>query len=743
MPLFSRLLLLLLLSTSLSTGTRAQSVSVTLTGFEQPVLTRPFVSDLEQRFTTGVHQMLVTIEGIQEAEYRFRYVLRRGNEQIASITSQPIRLEEGVHIFQFTENAGSGPDISFSQTQEQFINSLSGQLPRQIFTTGRLPDGRYRFTVDVELVNPSAAPGAILLGGEVVMEVRYPEPPRLSQPLEGEIVATENPVFSWDAPINVTPGALISYTLRIVPIPEGASAVEAMRQGLNGIEIANLTSTSYTYVDTPLEPGVRYGWQVQQTVDLSGAGDVLPESELQNGGRSPIQFFFVLGNVARTSAFLWERTLSHRLGGLSITLPANTFDPDGDQTVVPTESSYSATFQGQPVSVSFSPGARLSRTGQSTGTATVGPLVAHVQFDEANNRPTSLLVALNPSNSEMPRATIEIPEATIDLATGEVTVVPGNYPATPNNLKARRGELHVTFTAPALTLSSLSGLLLPDGTPALPYPMPRWVNLPTEGLVGTGGLPFEYVIPSTSISAQGGRVTVNNLPDWLSFNPETLTLRGTRPRKNDINHVTLILTDEIGETATHQLSIQTVFSIGQVEGIAGNPPANPSNTAPIPLSGPLPTPGAPSGPPIIAPSPQLGSPVAPPSLPSPPTGGLPSSGGQGAGSTSTFYQQMPGSTLSARPIPDVQVQPGQTTQITLPPQTFTGPSSTVSIEARQSNGQPLPGWLTFSPSTGTFSARVPPGLRGRISIDVIIRDERGRQATTTFEIQYTSATPPR
>lgn len=833
MPHVTRILLFLLLGTHFGMEARAQSVTVTLSGFEQPVLTRPFVSDLEQRFTTGVHQMLVTVEGIPTTEYRFRYVVRRGNEQLATITSQPIRLEEGVHVFQFTENAGSGPDISFSQTQDQFINSLSGQLPRQIFTTGRLPDGRYRFTVDVEMVNPSVAPSALLLGGEVVMEVRYPEPPRLSQPLNEEIVSTENPVFSWEAPLNVPPGALITYTLRIVPRPATTSQTEAMRQGLNGVEISGLTSTSYTYVDTPLEPGIRYDWQVTQTVDLSGAGDILPPSELQNQGRSPIQSFFVLGNVSRTSPFPFQRTLDRSIGTLSFNLPPFTFEPAGDQTVVPTEPSYPTTLRGNSVNVVFSPNARLHRGGRHEGTATLGPIRVYALFDRETNRAVTLQTSV-PSTAPLPLVIFEIDPLFVDLATGEATITPGTYPATVRNLVVRPGDVQVTITSPTLNVESLSGLTFTDGSPALPYPMPRfvnapealpealtrinytytlplessfpedvavsvsdlppglsfdapsrtisgtptevgaytltftltdplnytathtaslavtpfptprWVNMPTAYLPGTPSSPFEYIIPRSSIVARGGRVSVDGLPSWLTFDPETLTIRGVRPNEGGLVHIDLILTDEIGQAATYRVSIATPSNLGQIGQNPSSPSVPAGNNVPAPVPPPAPPPappGAPTGPPTLGITPP-GAPSAPPPPPSAPTlGSTPTPGGQGSGSTPGFFQWQAGSSsLTARPIPDARATAGQDFQVNLPPATFSGPSNVVTVEARQANGSPLPSWLTFSPSTGVFSGRPPAGLNARIQVEVIIRDAQSRQTSANFEIQVSSST---
>ncbi|MEO8144194.1 MAG: Ig-like domain-containing protein, partial [Betaproteobacteria bacterium] len=62
----------------------------------------------------------------------------------------------------------------------------------------------------------------------------------------------------------------------------------------------------------------------------------------------------------------------------------------------------------------------------------------------------------------------------------------------------------------------------------------------------------------------------------------------------------------------------------------------------------------------------------------------------------------------------------------------TDPSAVVLLEARLSDGRPLPEWLSFDRIRGSFSGEPPRGLEGEIEIEVIARDADGREARTTF-----------
>jgi len=85
---------------------------------------------------------------------------------------------------------------------------------------------------------------------------------------------------------------------------------------------------------------------------------------------------------------------------------------------------------------------------------------------------------------------------------------------------------------------------------------------------------------------------------------------------------------------------------------------------------------------------------------------------------------------------DRTISPGQPSNIPIPVGTFqsTDPQAQVMLEATQSDGSPLPTWLKFDASSGTFTGSPPPDLQTAVNIKVIARDNQGAQAVTEFRI---------
>jgi hypothetical protein len=64
----------------------------------------------------------------------------------------------------------------------------------------------------------------------------------------------------------------------------------------------------------------------------------------------------------------------------------------------------------------------------------------------------------------------------------------------------------------------------------------------------------------------------------------------------------------------------------------------------------------------------------------------------------------------------------------------TDPAAIVFLEARLVDGTPLPDWLQFNPVLGIFTGMPPKGLSGELEVEVIARDNMGREAHTTFHL---------
>jgi large repetitive protein len=87
-----------------------------------------------------------------------------------------------------------------------------------------------------------------------------------------------------------------------------------------------------------------------------------------------------------------------------------------------------------------------------------------------------------------------------------------------------------------------------------------------------------------------------------------------------------------------------------------------------------------------------------------------------------------------RGVPDQFSPPNSIVQFTIPRDAFahTQPSVQVTLLATLVDGTPLPDWLVFNRSTGTFEGVAPRDFRGELRIKVIAVDEQGLQAEAVF-----------
>jgi len=88
--------------------------------------------------------------------------------------------------------------------------------------------------------------------------------------------------------------------------------------------------------------------------------------------------------------------------------------------------------------------------------------------------------------------------------------------------------------------------------------------------------------------------------------------------------------------------------------------------------------------------------------------------------------------------PSISIDPieGRVINTTLPTDTFvslTGDTNFV-LEAAQADGSPLPSWLDFDATNGTFTGQVPEGATGTIYVVVVARDADGNEASTTLTL---------
>jgi hypothetical protein len=116
------------------------------------------------------------------------------------------------------------------------------------------------------------------------------------------------------------------------------------------------------------------------------------------------------------------------------------------------------------------------------------------------------------------------------------------------------------------------------------------------------------------------------------------------------------------------------------------------------------------------------------------------------GGTGSFIVRQTGSDtgpalLAAIPTTSVAVSGDAGLSFSLPRGTFVEavPNATVTVDALQANGAPLPGWLRFDPATGTFHGKPPAGWHQQLDLQVTARDSQGNQATTHIRVKFDAA----
>ncbi|GGY14675.1 DUF4347 domain-containing protein [Paludibacterium paludis] len=95
-------------------------------------------------------------------------------------------------------------------------------------------------------------------------------------------------------------------------------------------------------------------------------------------------------------------------------------------------------------------------------------------------------------------------------------------------------------------------------------------------------------------------------------------------------------------------------------------------------------------------------------------------------------------------VPDLGIHPlvaGQSFSFNLPPGTVLvrGTDAVITIQVRQSNGQPLPAWLKFDAQTGRFSGIPPAGWNRSLSLELTISDQKGHRGVTHMQLKAGSA----
>ncbi|MGI8455936.1 putative Ig domain-containing protein [Pectobacterium carotovorum] len=382
-------------------------------------------------------------------------------------------------------------------------------------------------------------------------------------------------------------------------------------------------------------------------------------------------------------------------GNLNVTIPAGTFtDPDGDTLTL---SATLADGTALPAWLSFNPA-----TGTFSGTPAngdVGSLTIKITATDGSNASVSTTFGLTVTN------------------VNDAPVVSGTIPA--QNI-AQGGSLNITI--PAGTFTD------PDGD----------------------------TLTLSATLADG-----TTLPSWLSFNPATGTFSGT-PANGDVGSLTIKVTATDGSNASVSTTFGlTVTNVNDAPVVSGTIPAqNIAQGGSLNITIPAGTFTDPDGDTLTL-SATLADGTALPVWLSfnPATGtfsGTPANGdvgnltikvtatdGSNASVSTTFglsVTNVNDAPVVSTPIPPQNVAQGGGFNFTVPDGTFSDPDGdTLTLSATLANGSPLPSWLRFDPTIGTFSGTPGNADVGTLVIRVTATDGSNTSISTSFGLTVTNA----
>ena len=197
----------------------------------------------------------------------------------ASVT-RPLMLQGGV------------PQILYGEDLIDYFHpgalDFYGMSKREYETTGRLPEGVYRFSVEVLDYNRGTV---VSNTGVAIAWIILNDPPILNFPshlARVKIQGTTNILFTWTPRHSGSPNAAFTteYTFRLVEIwPDNRNPNDALLTQLPLFE-ATTTQNQFLYgmTEPALIPGRKYAWQVQSK-------DVGGKDLFRNDGRSEVFVF--------------------------------------------------------------------------------------------------------------------------------------------------------------------------------------------------------------------------------------------------------------------------------------------------------------------------------------------------------------------------------------------------------------------------------------------------------------------
>ncbi|MEI7166273.1 putative Ig domain-containing protein, partial [Pectobacterium parmentieri] len=479
-------------------------------------------------------------------------------------------------------------------------------------------------------------------------------------------------------------------------------------------------------------------------------------------------------------------------GSLNFTVPAGTFiDPDGDTLTL------SATLaNGSPLPgwITFNP-----TTGTFSGTpgnGDIGNLSIKVTANDGDaSISTTFSLTVTPANQApvvstpippqsvvqdggfnftVPAGTFSDPDGdtltlSATLADGSplpswITFNPatGTFSGTPGNADVGNLSIRVTATDGSNTSISTSfGLTVTNVNDAPVVGTP----IPAQSIAQDGSLNFT-VPAGTFIDPDGDTLTLSAtladgspLPSWITFNPATGTFSGT-PGNADVGNLSIRVTATDGSSAAAHTDFGlTVTNVNDVP-VVGTPiPAQSiAQDGSLNFTVPAGTFIDPDGDTLtLSATLADGSPLPSWITFNPATGtfsGTPGNGdvgnltikvtaNDGDASVSTTFSltvtNVNDAPVVGTPIPPQSVAQDGGFNFTVPAGTFTDPDGdTLTLSATLANGSPLPSWLHFDPTIGTFSGTPGNGDIGTLVIRVTATDGSNTSISTSFGLTVTN-----
>jgi len=264
--LFSLPLLGLLIFTSFI-GPKAfgqGNIQVMITGIP-PVISSPFIDDLEQDYNGGLFQVQVTYNSSnqQPVDFEFVVALSTNGEQLTEFRSDPVSLTPGIYTYnQFFD------EVPFSTSLDAVIADLNAQRLQQVIQSGKLPEGAYTLRITAEPVDQMS--GVAGITGQSNFTVRYPQPPILMSPSDQSTVNQAIPTFAW-TPVVGAQGETFQYHFLLVEMLPGQTPRQAINSNRVHHEQTLTGTTTFPYTNNylNLDSGKEYAWQVTAS-DISG-----------------------------------------------------------------------------------------------------------------------------------------------------------------------------------------------------------------------------------------------------------------------------------------------------------------------------------------------------------------------------------------------------------------------------------------------------------------------------------------